>query len=319
MVTHPSDDEKRFQLPYTDRHIPFEERNDAEIWPDDSRMAVMIELTPEQWEWDTVEPVDVHGSVTLPEQSEHSLSTQTSIKYAMDIGLPRLWEILEERDLTATAPATGNAAVQYPETIKQFHELGHEIICHSYSEGTPPALQSREEQRKDIRKTVNVIEDVTGEEPKGWLSPALLCNKDTIDILIEEKFHYHCDLQDDELPYFIEKDGSKLVEIPYRIIGGASDLAFYAEGDTRHSTDEALAYFKSVFDAYYREAAKRPQMFVYGIHPHASGRPDSSKVVADFLDYILKHDDIWVATFQEVANWWSNNLDASCVPKEHKV
>jgi len=313
MVKSPSDRTEKFELPYESRHLPFDERDETEVWPNDARMAVTIELTPEQWEWDKQEPVDVHGSINLPEESRHSLSSQTAIKYAMDVGLPRLWEILEKRDLTATAPATGNAAVQYPETIARFQELGHEVICHSYSEGTPPTVLSREEQEKDITRTVEVLEETTGETPQGWLSPSLLCNEDTIDILGEQDFLYHCDLQDDELPYFVEKNGNTLVELPYRIVGGPSDLVFY-EGENRYSVDEALEYFTSVFDAHYREAATRPQLFNVCIHPHISGRPDSSLVVERYLDYILGHDDIWVATYKEVAEWWAENLDNECVP-----
>jgi allantoinase len=312
VVEAPSERTAELELPYESRHLPFDKRDEIDVWPDGARIAVTIELTPEQWEWDRKEPSEVHGSITLPEESRQSLSSQTAVRYGMKIGLPRIWNILEERNLTATAPATGNTAVRYPETIRKFTELGHEVICHSYSEGTPLTVLDKEGQRKDINKTVDVLERTTGETPKGWLSPALLCNEDTIDILADQGFNYHCDLQDDELPYFIEKNGTTLVELPYRIVGGPSDLALYVR-ENRYSIDEALEYLKSVFDAHYTEAATRPQLFNVCIHPHVSGRPDASLVIEKYLDYILKHDEVWMATYGEVADWWASNLDRQCV------
>lgn len=309
MTTTGGSNQSRRGRPFAERHLPFEERSTTDVWPEGARIAVIIELTPEEWNWGAHEPLGVHGAVPLPDAPTPSLSTQSAVEYGFNIGLPRLWEIIEERELSVTAPTTGNAARRYPEVIREFHKRGHEIIAHGYSEGTPPPILTREEQLEDVHETVDAVAGVTGEHPGGWLSPGLLCTEETVELLAEQGFRYHCDLQSDELPFFIDIGGTTMVELPYRIVGGATDLALFANRTARYTTDEALTYYKTVFDAYYREGRRRPQLFYYGIHPYVSGRPDSSEVVASFLDYVVDHEEVWIGTAGEVAEWWSDRFD----------
>lgn len=298
---------REYPIPFEVRRLPFEDREAVEVWPDGARMAFMIELTPEAWEWGQAEARDVHGLRPAPEAPP--FTSQTAVDYGFNVGLYRLWEVLEERDLVATAPTTGNVAVQHPEMLDEQARRGHELCGHAYSEGTQMSDLSREEQVEDVRQCTRRLEAVTGETPTGWLSPGLVCTPETVEVLAEEGYRYHCDLQDDELPYFIDTDAGTIVELPYRIIGSVSDLSLYASRGFRMAPDEALHYYKASFDAYYREANRRPQMFVMALHPFVSGRPDPSYVAGEFLDYVLEHDDVWPATFGEVAEHWRAAFD----------
>lgn len=296
-------------LPYNERHLPFEDRTDVDVWPNGARMAVILYITPEEWRWKHKEALGVRGSRTLPEEPEPSLSTRSAVKYGFDVGLPRLQEILDERDVKITLPTGAAAAKRHPDPIRSFHDAGHEINGHSYSEGTPPTTMSREEQVDDIEMSLATLEEVTDERPRGWLGPAVLSNQDTVDLLLENDMDYHCDLQDDELPYFIDWNDRTLVEIPYRMVGNINDFYLYGAREHRWSPSEATDYLKDTFDAYYRRAETRPNLFIYGTHPFVSGRPDSSVVFEDFLDYMRSHDDVWLTTYSEIADWWSEQFD----------
>ena len=297
-----------YPLPYTERHLPFDQRKGAQVWPNGARMAILLYTAPEEYRWDRLEE-RYHAEMKVlmnPKETRPSLSIRSSIKYGFEIGLPRIRDIVEERGIKISLLTNGNAAEQHPEIIKEFSDLGHEIVGHAYCEAVPMSTMTREEQKEDIQKSVKILADLTGKKPSSWLGPAALCNEDTIELLAEEGFLCNCDLQDDELPYFIDINGKTLVEVPYRMVGNINDF-FIA---TRHqqNVEDILTYLKRTFDAYYREASVRPLLFNFGTHPFIIGRPDTAYAFAAFIDYVKYYKDVWITTYSEVAKWWSKKF-----------
>lgn len=295
-----------YPLPYTERHLPFEQRKGAKIWPNGARMAILLYTAPEEYRWDQMEKRYHAEMIVSPKDDRPSLSVRSSIKYGFDIGLRRMRDIIEERGVKITLWTTGNAVEQHPEILKEYFDLGHEIGAHGYSEAVPLSTMTREEQREDIRTSMEILQGLTGIKPVTWLGPTALCNEDTIELLAEEGFLCNGDLQDDELPYFIDVKGKTMVEVPYRMVGNINDLFI----TTRHykNVEEIIAYLKGGFDAYYREASKRPLLFNFGTHPFIVGRPDVAHAFATFLDYIKQYDDIWITTYGEIAEWWNKKF-----------
>ncbi|MDI6028767.1 polysaccharide deacetylase family protein [Corticibacterium sp. UT-5YL-CI-8] len=246
------------------------------------------------------------GTFTLAGEKAPSLSTRTAVQYGFQIGLPRLRDIVENAGIKITLGTTGNAAERHAPLIKDFFDRGHEIAAHGYNEGVPPVFLNREEQGRDIDMTLDAITKATGKRPLGWWSPGALCNGDTIELLADRGLLYHGDLQDDEIPYFIDVNGKTLVEIPYNMVRSVNDYASFT--GQRRSTDEHLAYFRSTFDAYYEQAATTQLILIWGTHPFVSGRPETAYVFAKFLDYMRQRDDVWFATYSEVAEWWSKRF-----------
>lgn len=297
---------KPYDLRFQERHLTFDQRKGIQLWPNGARMGVLIYIAAEEWQWDRLEQFGVPGGRYMSNETRPSLSTYSSVKYGFEIGLYRMRDILQERHIRATIWATGNSVEQHPEIIKEFSGLGHEIGAHGYTQGSPLSTMSREEQRENIRKTVEIITRTTGKRPVSWIGPVALCNEDTIELLAEAGFICNSDLQDDEIPYFIDVNGKTLVEIPYRMVGNIND-SFMTIYNSKH-VEDMLIHLKSAFDAYYREASKRQLLFNFGTHPFVSGRPDTAYVFAQFLEYILHHEDLWITTYNEIAKWWTERF-----------
>lgn len=298
-------------IPLDTNHIPFKEREGLDVFPDDNRMVVLLNLAHEEWRWDKEEPfkplgVDHHSLKEAGMNWDWSMKSAT--KYGAKIGLPRLLDVLDRRNITTSLVLNAAAAVHYPEEVADAHDRGHEIVAHGYSEGTPPSYMSREEQREDIETTMQVIEDITGESPKGWISPGAAVNQDTLDILADNDFLFEGSLQDDELPYFIDNDGHQMVEIPFRMIGMLNDEGLYVNWETRQPLDHDFDLLKSTFDAYYQEASRRPLIYRYAVHPLYGGHPDAAHVYSQFLDYMQSFDDVWIASYGELAEYWMDEF-----------
>jgi len=289
-------------LPYSVRRLSYDARKGAELWPNGARMAVLIYTCPEEWNWNQHEPLPPAGAFMLPGEKKPSLSTRTAVQYGFEIGLRRLRDVMEGHGLKLTLGTTGNAAERHPELIGELHRAGHEIAAHGYSEGTPPVFLTRQEQALDIDKTVAAIEKATGEKPRGWWSPGAMCNVDTVELLAERGFLYHGDLQDDELPYFIDVGDKTLVEIPYNMVGNVNDYFVFV--NHRRSIADSTAYLTSTFDAYYEQAGSTPLYLIWGTHPFVSGRPDTAHVFSQFVAHMKQRSDVWFPTYGEMADWW---------------
>ena len=159
-----------------------------------------------------------------------------------------------------------------------------------------------EEIREDIRRTVKLIKDLTGVTPVGWLSPSAQCDINTIRACADEGMLYNADLQDDELPYFLDIDGKTLVILPYRMIGNINDYLLLKPQNM--TLQDSLDTMMQSFDRCYKAAATTPLMFNFGTHPFVIGRADAASIMQEFIQYVKKHDDVWFATLQDVAEWW---------------
>jgi peptidoglycan/xylan/chitin deacetylase (PgdA/CDA1 family) len=72
--------------------------------------------------------------------------------------------------------------------------------------------------------------------------------------------------------------------------------------------DEFFAYLKDSFDVLYAEGETSPKMMSVGLHCRVVGRPGRAASLMRFLDYIGKHERVWVPTRLEIARHWHAHL-----------
>lgn len=83
---------------------------------------------------------------------------------------PQLLDLLKKHGIKATFFLVGTKAKQYPQLVKRMHEDGHDIGLHNYRHISnwfifPPFLQ------RGLRKSADVIEQITGERPIYYRPP----------------------------------------------------------------------------------------------------------------------------------------------------
>ncbi len=75
---------------------------------------------------------------------------------------------------------------------------GHEVAHHGYIHENPNSL-SLEKERYWLKRGIDVIENVTGQRPRGWRAPLYNFSDSSIDFLIDEGSY---DPRIDKLPYY---------------------------------------------------------------------------------------------------------------------
>lgn len=112
-----------------------------------------------------------------------------------EIGIKRIMDILDERDVKAMFFIAGKFAEEYEDVIKDIHLKGHEIGCHGYSHGLDVDENfidlNIEEQKKRIEKSSSILKGITGEDVKVFRAPYAKADHSTISVL--ETLGYECD------------------------------------------------------------------------------------------------------------------------------
>lgn len=92
----------------------------------------------------------------------------------------KVLEILGHCNVKATFFILGWIAERHRQLIKQIADLGHEIACHSYHHKLVYNMTT-EEFTSDIKQTINLLEDITGQKIYGYRAPSFSLGVDDIE------------------------------------------------------------------------------------------------------------------------------------------
>lgn len=95
----------------------------------------------------------------------------------VDRNTRRALEMFAEAGVRATFFTLGWVAEKCPSLVREIVDQGHELASHGY-EHTRATMQTREEFREDVRRTKQLLEDLSGVEVCGYRAPSYsICEK----------------------------------------------------------------------------------------------------------------------------------------------
>ncbi len=97
--------------------------------------------------------------------------------YIVESVMPIL-ELLDRYNTKATFFVLGIVAEQHPEVVKNIFDKGHEIASHGYSHKMLHEL-GKEGFEQEIKKSVTLLETITGEKPLGFRAPSFSLDNST--------------------------------------------------------------------------------------------------------------------------------------------
>ena len=273
-------------------------------WPNGARLALSIVVNVEEGSELSMaegdrgpEPVDELG-VTL----KHALrnhGNESNYRYGLKAGAPRVMRLLRDRGVRATFTAAALSLERAPDLARQIVADGHEVCAHGWR-WIHQFRMDEPTEREFIRKAVASIERTTGERPHGWLSRYLLTDN-TRRLLVEEGFTYHMDDYSDDVPFWNADAARPILILPYAI--DSNDMKMWTAPGFMPA--DWLQYAVDSFDWLRREGADTARMMSLGVHLRIIGRPGRIGYFEKFLDHVLRHDDVWVATRIGIARHWA--------------
>jgi putative urate catabolism protein len=282
-------------------------------WPNGARIALQFVLNHEEGAENNVLHGDPASETFLSEiigaqafPMRH-MSMESLYEYGSRAGLWRVLRAFEQRRLPLTIFAVAMALQRHPEATAGFRELGHEIACHGLRWISYQTVDEATE-REHLVQAVAIIRELTGSAPLGWYTGRDSPN--TRRLLVEHGgFVYDADSYADDLPYWTqvtvgERKVAHLV-VPYTL--DTNDMRFAAAQGFNSGT-QFYDYLKDAFDSLYREGdpdgLAAPKMLSIGLHSRIVGRPARIASLERFLDYVQRHEGVWICRRIDIANHW---------------
>jgi len=279
-------------------------------WPGGKTLAFSLVVNVEEgaergiWQGDKApEPVDELVSGLKAPIRVHG--NESNYQYGINRGAPRILERLEQYNIPATWTICAQALEKAPWLGQAIARRGDEPANHGYR-WLFTFNKTREEERDFVRKGTQSIKATTGRKPVGYLSRYL--HTDHLRrTLSEEGYLYHMDDYSDDFPRWEHfEDGTKsIIVLPYAV--DSNDMKFWL--DPSFTTDMWVDYAKATFDVLRAEAKTHgARMMSLGLHLRIIGRPGRIGALNEVLDYITGHDDVWIATREQIAQHFADQV-----------
>ncbi|MEW2916153.1 allantoinase PuuE [Ruegeria sp. ANG10] len=275
-------------------------------WPNDAKIAVQIVLNYEEGGENNILHGDAASEAFLSEVTgaapwpgQRHWNMETIYEYGSRAGFWRVHQLLQDTPITVYGVAT--ALARAPAQLAAMKHAGWEIASHGlkwieHKDMTP------EEERAQIREAIRLHTEVTGQPPRGWYTGR--CSMNTVDLAAEEgDFAYIADSYADDLPYWTKAGGKDQLIMPYTL--DCNDMRFAIQAGFT-TGDQFESYLKDSFDMLYAEGeAGAPKMLSIGLHCRLIGRPGRAMALKRALEHFMKHDGVWFATREQIADHWA--------------
>jgi allantoinase len=278
------------------------------VWPNNARLAVQIVLNYEEGAENCVLNGDKQSEVFLSEiigaqpiKGRH-INMESLYEYGSRRGFWRIHKLFQEKKIPITIFGVGMALEKNPEICEAIKSSDYEVASHGWKWIDYQNIKKSEE-KKHMKLAIQTHKKIFGERPQGWYTGR--CSPNTRDLVFEDGgFLYDSDSYSDDLPYWEVRNKKKQLIIPYTLDN--NDMRF-ATNQGFNTGDHFFTYLKDSFDALYEEGKTNPKMMSVGLHCRLIGKPGRIQSLKKFLDYIMKHEDVWICKRIDIAKHWIKN------------
>jgi putative urate catabolism protein len=240
---------------------------------------------------------DVLGAQPWPGQRH--MNVESMYEYGSRAGFWRLWRTFNAHGIPVTVFGVATALARNPEVVAAMREANWEIASHGLKWIDYKDVTEKEE-RSHMAEAIRIHTQATGERPLGWYTGRSSVNTLTA-VLDDGGFRYSSDSYSDDLPFWLKGPKGPHLIIPYTL--DLNDMRFInSQGFA--TSDEFFTYMRDAFDVLYAEGQIAPKMMSVGLHCRLAGRPGRTVALSRFLDYVAKHDRVWIATRLDIAEHW---------------
>lgn len=278
-------------------YLPITERPRL-AWPNGARIAVWICPNIEHYEF---RPGPVRVRDPWPRTPHPDVLGYATKDYGNRVGLWRMFEIMDRYAIRCTVSLNLANFEHYPEILEACERRGWDYMCHGIYNTHYLWGYGEDEERAFVEDCVATFRRLTGRALAGWFSPAASHTLNTPDLVAAAGIKYFCDFYHDDQPFPLRVKRKRLISLPYQMDLNDSNLyASSGEGE------DFARITRDMFDTLYAEEANDGQgrVMCLALHPYIMGRPHRHKHLDEAVAYMARHDGVWFATGEEIADWY---------------
>ncbi len=297
-----------FQKPYPRDLIGYGAKPPSFRLPGDARVALQFVLNYEEGGENCVLHGDTASETFLSEiigarafEARH-MSMESLYEYGSRAGFWRIHNLFVQRGLPLTIFGVSSALALNPQAVAAMRAANWEIACHGLR-WIDHQFMPEAEERAQIKTALALHTELTGASPVGWYTGRDSPNTRKL-VLEQTDLLYDSDSYADDLPYWVSGPRGPHLVIPYTL--DSNDMRF-ASPQGFHTAEQFFVYLRDAFDVLYAEGAEQPKLLNIGLHCRIIGRPARFKALVQFLDYVSKHNRVWICRRADLARHWHLN------------
>ena len=284
------------------RHVP------KVAWPNHARVAVNLVVNYEEGSEYAHPAGDAQndGLTELAwnlEPSIRDLAVESVYEYGSRAGIWRIQRLFDEYDIKCTFFAAAVALERNREVAAWLREAGHEPCSHGWRWEEMWRL-SRDDEKQHMQWAIESFQETCGQRPLGWYcryGPSV----NTRELVVEDGgFVYDSDAYNDDLPYYVEVNGTQHLIVPYTFT--YNDARFFVPQGYASPAD-FLDQCKRGLDYLWDEGATHPRMMSIGLHPRIIGQAGRMSALKEFIEHALGKGNVWFARRIDIATWWNEH------------
>ena len=265
-------------------------------WPQNSQIAVSMTLE-----------LDLNVARNYMGEAQTELSQG---EFGARVGIWRVLDLLRRHQIRTTFFIPVKSAELYPEIIEAIVEDGHELACHTIHHDDVSEME-RAAEKEMLQRSREALGRFSKQAPVGWRKAVGEISPNTLELLNEQDFLYIANGMADDIPYWwrLEDSGSRILAIPYTwMFDDSRYFVFFPGYETRiQNPSKLLEIWTEEFDATYELG----RYFTFTCHPFTIGRMHRLAMLDKLLTHIRSRPRVWIATCQEVAEYWAGRYPAN--------
>jgi len=268
-------------------------------WPGGTRVALMVFLYFEYWEFDPPKGAvydkrhDGPLGGIFPNYKVHA-----QYEYGNRVGIVRVLDLLDRHNLPVTVAANAGACRRYPALLRRFRERGDEIAAHGmFATRMLSSRMSEAEEPAAIAESLDLLEHATGTRPRGWIGQDYGESTRTPRLLAEAGLRYVADWGNDDQPYWLTTD-PPLLSIPNQAEWDDLQMIWHRQVRPIVWRDTVLEAFGQL----HADGASSGTVFGLHIHPWLLGAPHRIAMLEHVLARIAAADAVWRTTAGALAD-----------------
>jgi allantoinase len=266
-------------------------------WPNGARVAFYVGLNIEHYEVDKPSTSIFGGTAMLvPDPLNYGWRD-----YAVRVGIWRMIDALDAHKMRASVLLNSDCCAHYPQIIEAGRERNWVWLAHGKNNSIFQTGMSVDDERKYLKEIVATVSKATGHQIRGWLGPALTETFETPGLLKELGLTYILDWCADDQPFPLTVPG--MMSVPYSI--ELNDISLFVGKSL-----SGEAFYQTVvdqFDQLYKDGEQTGRVMALCLHPFVVNQPFRQKYLEKALDYIARHDGVWLTTSDDIAAHYAKN------------
>jgi len=265
-------------------------------WPNKAKLAVWVNVCLQFFPINQRgKPFKVPGGMTMPYPD---LRHYTLRDYGNRVGLFRFLKAFDKYGIKPTFAVNTRLAERNPYLLDVIKDRGDEIACHGlHMDALHYGGQEINEERELVKRSLDSLRNLSGQEVKGWLSPARSESENTPSLLAEHDIEYFSDWVNDDMPYTFKTSHGDLTAMP---LSNELEDKFVLMNNL-HSEQSYVDQICDACDYLLGESETQGgRILSLNIHPWMLGQPHRIAKLEAVLNYITSQKGIWSASAEEI-------------------